>query len=231
MKRKNVLCCVALSATVALGGCLGVWNGLGDDPMPMVILTKTLTASDRNQISYTQFLAVQEVAMEKKAQIGGQMSSVVEACFSGFWPYGIAGAAGGASGGTLYPNASMLTGPMAGVSGLTYGFGGCVNGAVTHSYAHIHALGAALEQALRDHERDPDSQYRDANRRSLFHNIHATAAFTRSRNSMNSPAPGLMRSMQQRPQWGGPPAGYPRQYRQYPQYAPQAPYPVQPPPQ
>lgn len=239
--RKRVLLCVAMVAVIGLTGCAGIWNGLGNDPMTMIVLTKTLMPGDEGTISYTQFLAVWEVAREKKGQIDGQMSSVAEACFSGFWPYGIAGAAGGSSGGILYPNAGVLTGPMAGVSGLTYGFGGCVNGAVTYSYAQVYALGASVEQALRDHEKDSRSPYRDpVTGRHFFHNVHVVASFVRSLNGFmasNPPPRTTLSGMQQRPQWGGPPAGRPvQQYQRYApqqQYAPppQAPYPVPSPPQ
>lgn len=235
MWKRGTLFCAVMTAAVGISGCAGVWNGLGNDPMTMVVLTKTLMPGDEGPINYSQFLAVQEIAMEKKGQIDGQMSSVAEACFSGFWPYGIAGAAGGASGGTLYSNATALTGPMAGVSGLTYGFGGCVNGAVTYSYAQVYALGASLEMALRDHEKDPRSPYRDQSGGHLFRNVHATASFVRSLNGFKVAGGGQRYGAARRqPRWSGPPAGGYQQRPYPPQYAPppQAPYPpVQPPQQ
>lgn len=229
--KKWSLCCAVLLMAAALGGCMpgvGVFNGLGDDPMPMIKVVKSDwdPRTGENPIAYSQYLAVQDLAAALKIQIDWQTSSTAEAMASEFLPYGMAGAAGGAFTGLLYPYAAALAGPAAGVTGLVYGFGGAVNGAVTHSYSGVYAVGDMLEKAMRDYERD-GKKYRDADGKSLFRNLHAVASFTRSRNSMNSPAPGLMRSMQQRPQWSGPPAGYPRQPQRYPQYAP----PPQSPPQ
>lgn len=245
MKRKSVLRYVALLAVVWfvpvvwLSGCMpgvGVFNGLGDDPMPMIKIVKSDwdPRTGENPIAYSQYLAVQDLATAQKIQIDWQTSSTFEAGASEFLPYGMAGAAGGAFTGLLYPFAGALTGPAAGVTGLVYGFGGFVNGAVTHSYSNVYAVGDTLEKAMRDHERD-GKKYLDQNGKSLFRNLHAVASFTRSRNAFNSPAPGLNARMP-RPQWSGPPAGgYPRQqYQRYPQQyvpPPQAPYPVQPPPQ
>lgn len=235
MKRESVLSYAILLAAVGLSGCFGVWNGLGSDPMAKIILTKSDwdPRTGENPIAYTSFLGVQDLASSHQMQIDWQTSTTAEACLSLLPFYGAAGAGGGATTGALYPNAAAFAGPAAGVTAAVYALGGCVNGAVTHSYANVYAMGDALEKAMRDHERDPRSKYRDANGKSLFTNLHATAAFTRSRNNLNSPAPGLNARMP-RTQWGGPPAGgYPRQYQRYPQYAPPptAPYPAQPPPQ
>lgn len=234
MRRKSVLSCAILTlAAVALSGCMpdvGVFNGLGDDPMPMIKLTKSDwdPRTGENPITYSQYLAVQDLAAALKIQIDWQTSSTSEAMVSEFLPYGMAGAAGGAFTGMLYPYAAALAGPAAGVTGLVYGFGGAVNGAVTHSYSGVYAVGDTLEKAMRDHERE-GKKYRDADGRSLFRNLHVVASFTRSRNAINSPAPGLNARMPRYQQWGGQPAGYPRQQR-YPQYAPpQAPSPVPPP--
>lgn len=231
MRRKSVLC-YAILAAVALGGCMpgvGVFNGLGDDPMPMIKLTKSDwdPRTGENPITYSQYLAVQDLAAAMKIQIDWQTSSTAEAMVSEFLPYGMAGAAGGAFTGLLYPYAAALAGPAAGVTGLVYGFGGAVNGAVTHSYSGVYAVGDTLERAMRDYERD-GKKYRDTDGKSLFRNLHVVASFTRSRNGINSPAPGLNARMP-RQQWGGQPAGgYPRQYQRNPQYAPppQAPSPV-----
>lgn len=228
--KKRSLCCAVLLATVGLTGCIsaGVFNGISDDPMTMFKVVKTDfdPRTWENPITYSHFLAMQDLAYAMKIQVDWQTSTAFEAGASEFVPYGMAGAAGGASTGLLYPFAGALTAPAAGVGGLTYGFGGFVNGVVTASYSNVFALTQALELAMRDAERD-GKKYLDANGKSLFRNLHAVASFTRSRNGTNSPAPGLMRSMQQRPQWSGPPAGYPRQPQRYPQYAP----PPQPPQQ
>lgn len=228
--RKGLLCCVALLTAIGLAGCMpgvGVFNGLGDDPMPMIKLAKSDwdPRTGENPILYNQFMAAQDLVASLKIQIDWQTSSTAEACASSFLPYGIAGAAGGAATGALYPNAGMLAAPAAGVTGLVYGFGGCVNGAVTHSYSNVYAVGDMLEKAMRDHERDPKSKYRDANGVSLFRNLHAVASFTRSRNATNSPAPGLQNAMRMQPRpwqqppahrWSGPPVGPPPQDQPYP---------------
>jgi hypothetical protein len=187
---------------------VGVFNGLGDDPMAMIKVVKSDydPRTGENPILYSQYLAVQDLAAALKIQIDWQTSSTAEAMVSEFLPYGMAGAGGGAFTGLLYPGAGMLAGPAAGVTGLVYGFGGAVNGAVTHSYNGVYATGDTLEKAMRDLERE-GKKYRDANGRSLFHNLHVVASFTRSRNGINSPAPGLGERM---PRWSGPRVGYPQ---------------------
>lgn len=211
MKKRSLYCAILLAA-VGLAGCMpgvGVFNGLGDDPMAMIKITKSDydPRTGENPILYSQYLALQDLAAALKMQVDWQTSSTAEAMVSEFLPYGMAGAAGGAFTGLLYSGAGALTGPAAGVTGLVYGFGGAVNGAVTHSYSAVYVMGDALEKAMRDLERD-GKKYRDNNGKSLFHNMHATASFTRSRNWNNSPAPGLNARMP-RMNWNNAPAGYP----------------------
>jgi hypothetical protein len=232
--KRMVLCCIALLMTAGLTGCIsgaGVFNGLGNDPMAMIKITKSDydPRTGENPIAYSQYLAVQDLAKALQIQIDWQTSSTAEAMASEFLPYGMAGAAGGAFTGLLYPFAGALTGPAAGVTGLVYGFGGAVNGAVTHSYSAVYVMGDSLEKAMRDMERD-GKKYRDADGVSLFKNLHATASFTRSRNWSNSPAPGLNARMP-RMQWNYPPAGYPYPPRgQGQQYPPPPAYPYPAPP-
>lgn len=227
---KRSLCTAILAAAVALGGCMpgvGVFNGLGDDPMAMIKVVKSDfdPRTGENPILYSQYLAVQDLAAALKIQIDWQTSSTAEAMVSEFLPYGMAGAAGGAFTGLLYPFAGALTGPAAGVTGLVYGFGGAVNGAVTQSYNSVYATGDTLEKAMRDMERDR-KKYLAEDGKSLFHNLHVVASFTRSRNSINSPAPGMFRSA---PQWNMPRGGYPppqgRPVPTHPQQPRYAPYP------
>lgn len=217
---KRSLCATLLAVAVGLTGCgAGVFNGLSEDPMTMFKITKSDydPRTGENPILYSQYLAIQDLAGAMKMQVDWQTSSAFEAGASEFVPYGLAGAGGGSSTGILYPMARALTAPAAGVTGLVYGFGGSVNGVVSASYANVYALAGALEHAMRDHEKDR-KKYMDASGKSLFHNMHATASFTRSRNAMSSPAPGLNARMP-RMQWNNPPAGYPdppRGYQQYP---------------
>jgi hypothetical protein len=210
---KRGLCLAVLLAAVGLTGCAGVFNGLSEDPMSMIKMTKSTwdPRTGEDPITYPQIIGVQDLAQTMKIQLDWQTTTALEAGASEFLPYGVAGSAGGASTGILYQSARALTAPAAGVTGLVYGFGGFVNGVITASYANVHALSTALEKAMRDHERE-GKKYLDQNGKSLFHNLHVEASFTRSRNAMNSPAPGLMRGMmRQQPRWSGPAAGYPRQ--------------------
>ena len=196
---------IAILAILA-SGCStmpGVFNGLGEDPMPMIKIVKSDfdPRTGENPITAAQYAAVQDLAEALKMQIDWQTSTTAEAMISNGVPFGMAGAGGGASTGLLYPGAAALAGPAAGVTGLVYGFGGAVNGAITHSYSNVYAIGDMLEKAMRDWERKRGKKYRAKDSSSLFKNLHAVGSFTRSRNSKDSPAPGLAKKM---PDWHGP---------------------------
>lgn len=192
-----------LAGTMTLiTGCFGVFNGLGSNVMGMIKVTKSDfdPRSGMNPITYRQFLAVQDLAECMKIQIDWQASTTAEAFVSEMVPYGMAGAGGGSLTGLLYPGASALAGPAAGVAGVTYALGGGTNAAITKSYDEVYAVGDTIEKAMRDHERMRTPKYLDENGHSLFRNIHVTASFVRSRNGMGSPAPGLRDRM---PDWHG----------------------------
>ncbi|MBI3572409.1 hypothetical protein HY091_02675 [Candidatus Kaiserbacteria bacterium] len=200
---------LAVVVALALSGCqtpmlsAGVFNGNSDDPMVKIKITKSDwdPRTGENPLLYTQYLAVQDVADRLQIQIDWQTSSNREACASEGIPYAGAGAVGGGSQTVFYPG--VAAGPAAGVTGVTYGLGGCVNGMVTHSYDGDASVGDSLERAIRDIEED-GKEYKDANGNSLFHNVHVTASYVRSRNNRNSPAPGLAEHM---PDWHGPAVG------------------------
>lgn len=181
----------ALAAAFILSGCStiqvpGAFNGLGNDVMSMMIIYRT----DDQPLTREQYDTVSEIAQKMGVKIGWQLSSPVESALSQAVVYGAAGAAGGATQGLFYP-APVMVGAAAGYSGSVYALAGAVNGLVTASYANVYAIAHSTEVALRDEERY--SGRKDLRR------IHVVGAFIRSRNSLDSPAPGLQKQMR----WSG----------------------------
>ncbi len=184
----------AAVALFALAGCAGstppgMFNGLGNDPMAMIAIYRT----DGKAVTPEQYRAIQDIALGMNLVLEKQISSSAEAAASGFGAYGAAGAAGGAMEPLFYPGA--LGGAAAGYTGLVYGFGGLVNGLTTYSYSYVYDVAEMVETAMRDREK-----YDGATE---FQRIHVVAAFVRSRNNIDSPAPGLV------PDFHGEPSGSP----------------------
>lgn len=206
---RKLVSAVVLVLVAGLAGCgglgsAGVMNGNSDDPMVKIKITKSDydPRTGKNPILYAQYLAVQDLAERLQIQVDWQSSSNGEACASEGIPYAGAGAIGGASQGLFYPGA--MAGAAAGVSGLTYGLGGCVNGVVTHSYDGDSSIGDSLEKAMRDEEND-GKEYMVGGV-SLFHNVHASASYVNSMNHKNAPASELAKHM---PDFKGEPIGSP----------------------
>ena len=169
---KNLLL-IAILATLTLGGCQtmpGVLNGIGEDPMSMLIVYRT----DRQPITQGQYEAVVAIAQEASAQVGLQLSSPLEASLSSGLPYGASGAAGGIIDGGI----------SAGVAGTAGFLGGMVSGLQTASYANVWLVADLTEVTLRDTEAAGDER---------FHRLHVSAAFTRTKNTVAEPAHGLVR--------------------------------------
>ncbi len=177
---------IAILAMLA-AGCTtapGIFNGLADDRMTQLVIYRT----DDTAPTKEQYVAIQKIAKKMGARIDGQLSSTAEAILSSAVPYAAAGAGGGATQGLYFPG---LTVPGTVITATVYGLGGGVNGAVTASYANVYALGKAVEDTLRDEERDG---------KKLFRRLHVVAAFIRSRNNQDDPAPKLAQQMN----WHGP---------------------------
>ncbi len=154
-----------------LGGCStvpGVFNGLGSDPMSMLIVYRT----DKQPITQKQYTSVVEIAQEASKQVGLQLSSAAEAAASSGVMYGAAGAAGGAIENAL----------TAGITSTVTVLGGLVNGLETASYANAWLVADLTETTLRDRERDGED----------FRRLHVSAAFTRTKNTAAIPARGIM---------------------------------------
>lgn len=171
----------------------GVFNGLGSEVMPQIVLARSdfNRKTGANAPTWAQYLAVQEAGEDIGIQVDWQLSSGFEAATSEAVPYLGAGAIGGATQGIAYAGADAGAGAL--VSGVTYMLGGAVNGLVTASYANVSAKAKLLEDAIRDKEADGMK---------IFHNLHVAAAYIRSRNNTNSPAPELAKHM---PDFSGPP--------------------------
>ncbi len=169
---KNLLL-IAILATLTLGGCStmpGVLNGSGEDPMSMLIVYRT----DDQSITQEQYKSVVAIAKGASSQVGLQLSSSLEAAASSAFPYGFAGAAGGIIDGAI----------TAGVAGTAGFLGGLVSGWQTASYANVWLVADITEVTLRDMEAAGNTQY---------HRLHASAAFTRTKNTVEEPARGLIR--------------------------------------
>lgn len=187
---KKILFLLAILASVVLSGCAvapGIFNGLSDDGMAMLVIYRT----DNKALSKEQYDKVVVVAKQMGITIGWQLSSAFEAGATGGAAFGAAGALGGSTQSYFYSGASA--GAAAGYTGVVYGLGGIVNGMVTASYANIHALEAAVEMALRDAEKYDGAKN--------FQRIHVVGAYVRSRNKSGEPAPNLV------PDYHGPIAG------------------------
>lgn len=164
---------VILASVTLLGGCStmpGIFNGLGNDPMSMLIVYRT----DHQSITQEQYDAVVKIAREASAQVGLQLSSSSEAAISSGFPYGLAGVAGGIIDGGI----------TAGVAGTAGFLGGMVNGLQTASYANVWLVAEITETTLRD-------EYAAGNKG--FHGLHVSAAFTRTNNSSTKPAHGVFK--------------------------------------
>lgn len=171
MKKNLVL--IAILASFALGGCTtmpGVLNGLGSDPMSMLIVYRT----DDQPITQEQYDAVVKVAQRVSIQVGLQLSSSLEAAASSGFPYGLAGAAGGAIEGGI----------TAGAAGTAAFLGGMISGLQTASYSNVWAVADMTEVTLRDIETAGDA---------TTHRLHVAAAFTRAGNTIAEPARGLIK--------------------------------------
>ncbi len=169
---KNLIL-IAILASFALGGCStmpGVLNGLGSDPMSMLIVYRT----DGQPITQKQYEEVVKVAQGVSVQVGLQLSSSLEAAASSGFPYGLAGAAGGA----------IESGIAAGAAGTAAFLGGMVSGLQTASYANVWLVADLTEVTLRDMETAGDTK---------LHRLHVSAAFTRTGNTVAEPARGLIK--------------------------------------
>ena len=170
---RNLLVLIAiLASTATLGGCgtmPGVLNGVGEDPMSMLIVYRT----DRQPITREHYDKIVEIAREASAKVGLQLSSSLEAVVSSGLPYGLAGVAGGIIDGGI----------TAAVTGTAALLGGMVSGWQTASYANVWLVADVTEVTLRDRERDGED----------FHHLHVSAAFTRTSNTVAEPARGLVR--------------------------------------
>lgn len=154
---------IAILASFALGGCSalpGVLNGLGNDPMRMLVVYRT----DGQSITLEQYEAVVAIAKGSSTQVGLQLSSSLEAAASSGFPYGIAGAAGGIIDGAI----------SAGVTGTAAALGGMVSGLQTASYANVWLVAEITEVTLRDKEASGEKR---------FHRLHVSAAFIRTSNT------------------------------------------------
>lgn len=193
---QRMLYSIAIVAMLGLTACgttngltpPGVFNGLGDDVMAKILIYRT----DPKPFTQEQYNAIAAKAKKMGIVIDSQLSSAFEAGAASGGAYMGAGAAGGATQGLFYPGA--LVGAAVGYTGAVYGFGGVISGIITASYAQVYAVAAATETALRDAERY------DGKEGKIFHRIHVVAAFIRSRNNENDPAPKLAKEMN----WHGP---------------------------
>mgnify|MGYP001565818024 CR=1 FL=1 len=170
---KQVLHSIALVVMVFLGGCStmpGTFNGLGSDPMSMLVVYRT----DKQQITEEQYKAVGAIAQEASNQVGLQLSSSLEAAISSGFPFGIAGAGGGAVEGGL----------AAGAAGTAGFLGGFVGGLQNASYANVWLVADITEVTLRDREASGDKTLKG---------LHVSAAFIRTGNTVVEPAHGLIR--------------------------------------
>lgn len=160
---------VAVAATLMLGACAGTmpgqFNGLGDDPLPMLIVYST---DGNGTLTEKQYADVVQVAKRMGGIIEMQFPSSLEAAASSGLAYGAAGISGGVS----------ILATISAVSGAVGGFS-------TASYAIVYAVSDATETAMRDAEKKGDTRYTD---------LHVVASFVRSRNSEKSPAPKLVQN-------------------------------------
>ena len=172
MTRMAHILAIVVSVTV-ISGCStmpGTFNGLGEDPMSMLIVYRT----DKQQITEEQYKAVGAIAQEASNQIGLQLSSSLEAAISSGLPFGFVGAAGGAIEGGL----------AAGAAGTAGFLGGLVSGLQNASYANVWLVADLTEVTLRD---------REAAGEKILHRLHVSAAFIRTGNTVIEPARGLIR--------------------------------------
>lgn len=163
---------IVVSITM-IGGCSsmpGTFNGLGEDPMSMLVLYRT----DKQLPTKEQYDLVAEIATEASKTVGLQLSSSFEAAVSSGFPYGISGAAGGAIDG----------GVAAAAAGTTGFLGGLVSGLQNASYANVWLVADLTEITLRDMEISGDKR---------FSRLHVSAAFIRTGNTVAEPARGLIR--------------------------------------
>ncbi|MHB8660597.1 MAG: hypothetical protein ACYC75_01475 [Minisyncoccota bacterium] len=164
-----------LAILLGLVGC-GIFNGLGEDGMSMLVFYRT----DRQPLTEAQYRAVADIAREMHITLDYQLSSPTEAAASGLVAYGAAGYLGGLTQRHFYPGA--IEHAAGGWTGTVYGLGGLVNGLVTYSYSEVFDLGQMVERTMRDREK-----YDNA---TVFNRVHVVAAFVRTRNTSEGPAPG-----------------------------------------
>ncbi len=185
---------LGIAALLVLAGCgtvPGPFNGLGSDPMSMLVVYKT----GRQPLTYREYQAVQEIAKQDHLILTGQLSSPFEAAVTDGLAGAVAGAAGGATQGLFYTGG--MAGPAAGYTAAVYGLGYSVNGLQSYSYGEVYDIAAMVEQTMRD-----DEKY---DHRRVFRRLHVVAGFVRSENATNDPAESLRRQM---PDFRGPRANY-----------------------
>ncbi len=181
MMFRGILLGLALLVLSACGTVRGPFNGLGSDPMSMLIIYRT----DNSPLTYSEYLAVQGVAAHDHLVLMGQLSSPFEAMVTDGFAGAVAGAAGGATQGLFYTGG--MAGPAAGYSAAVYGLGYLVNGALSYSYGTVYDMAQMVETTMRD-----DEKY-DHNR--IFYRLHVVAAFVASSNKKNEPASYLKKRM------------------------------------
>ncbi len=158
MKKSILRHGLAVLAMLTIGACAttpGQFNGLGNDVMGMLVVYRT----DDQPLAKAEYDAVVKVAKKMGARVGLQLSSPFEAAVTSGMAQAAAGALDTAAG--------------------AFGIVGVIEGLTAYSYAMVHVVGEATENALRDRENAGES---------IFHVIHVSSAFVRSRNNETVPA-------------------------------------------
>lgn len=169
--RETYVLIAMFAASVMFGGCQsvpGVFNGLGEDPMTMLLIYRT----DGQPITQEQYDLVVAIAQRVSAQVGLQLSSPLEAAVSSGVPFGLAGTAAG----------FIESGVTAGVAGTGAAIAGVIGGLGTFSYANVWAIGDFTETTLRDMEKTGDKR---------VDRLHVSSAFTRTGNTVDKSSRGL----------------------------------------
>lgn len=184
---------VLTSACQTMGG---QFVGESKDYMPMLFIFNT----SEQALTEAEYMAAQDVAESMGVKLDQQISSAGESMLITGAAYGGATAPAAATQSWFYPGASNAA--AAGWTGIVNAAAGSITGLANHSFARVNALGNMTELALRDRERNC-SKYPKymVGGECVLRGLHATAAFVRSRNNHNAPAPEVVN------QWRGAPAG------------------------
>lgn len=173
MRIHSLAIAALLSST--LGACgAGAYNGLGNDPMGMLVVHVNPYVADN--MTAEQYGVTVRLAQVCHEDANEQMSGVLETVSVGGSVNALSGAVSGNAVTGVIPGADAgVYAPYMGIAG---GIAGATNGLALHSQAKVSVVGSCVNGDLQD-----------AVLRDRMEGVHAYPSMVRTRNSSNPASP------------------------------------------